>query len=425
MKPQPDARRFWRTRIRERRPIRRRPEDDEEKRDESETTGMALPPASGMRKEKKNMKENRTVPFCLRLMTALAVLGFVTVLPAMPARAAVKLSKTKLTLYVGEVRNLKVKGAKKVTWSSTDKTVASVSSGGAVEAVSAGSAKIRAKAGKKTLTCRVTVKKPQDGVWETAEDGSRFFRLEDGTLATGARNIEGTTYIFAEDGRLADGQKRRVTKVGEEYYCSGKSGAAYPGWHVVDEKLYYAEKNGRVKTNTTVDGIALTEDGSAKDGTLAGYQKVVSNVVDGLTNEGMSKSQKLRACWKYITGSRFRYSSIYPKRSKKNWFKKTASSMLRNKKGNCYSFACAFAAMAYDIGYEPWVICGRVSGSRDHARDGLTRHSWVWLNRRHYDPEGQFKGWYRGCYGSSGYRIRHTIQNYTRYSDGKVKKKRP
>ena len=59
-----------------------------------------------------------------------------------------------------------------------------------------------------------------------------------------------------------------------------------------------------------------------------------------------------------------------------------------------------FAALAREIGYDPYVICGRVPGSRDGAGDGYTRHSWVIINGLHYDPEGQAKGWHTGVYGA-------------------------
>ena len=73
------------------------------------------------------------------------------------------------------------------------------------------------------------------------------------------------------------------------------------------------------------------------------------------------------------------------------------------------------AEEANAVGYESYVVCGRVSGSRDHARDGLTRHAWVRIGGLNYDPEGQFAGWYRGCYGASGYRIRHTVQRTVKF----------
>ena len=72
--------------------------------------------------------------------------------------AKLKLSKTKATLTVGKTLKLKVKGAKKVKWSSNNSGVASVSSKGVVKAKRVGSAKITAKVKKKKLTCKITVK---------------------------------------------------------------------------------------------------------------------------------------------------------------------------------------------------------------------------------------------------------------------------
>lgn len=125
----------------------------------------------------------------------------------------------------------------------------------------------------------------------------------------------------------------------------------------------------------------------------------------------MSRAQKRRACWNYmVRRGRFHYALKYPNLSKKGWQRATALNMLSTKSGNCYSFACGFAALTKEIGDRPVVICGRVSGRRDHASDGMTRHSWVQIGGRNYDPEGQFAGWARGIYGSAGYRVRHSIQ---------------
>lgn len=73
--------------------------------------------------------------------------------------ASVKLNKSALSLNVGQSSTLKVSGTKsKVTWSSSNKSIATVSSKGKVTAKQAGSATIKAKVGKKTLKCKVTVK---------------------------------------------------------------------------------------------------------------------------------------------------------------------------------------------------------------------------------------------------------------------------
>lgn len=84
--------------------------------------------------------------------------------------------------------------------------------------------------------------------------------------------------------------------------------------------------------------------------------------------------------------------------------------------GDCYGFACTFAAMAREIGYNPYVVLGRVSGTRDGAADGLTSHGWVIIDGCYYDPEAQFAGWYRGVYGSSSYDINHQIKSIVRFA---------
>lgn len=70
--------------------------------------------------------------------------------------ASVKISKTKMTLGVGESSTLKVTGtSKKAKWSSSKKSVATVSSSGKVTAKKAGTATIKAKVGSKTYSCKV------------------------------------------------------------------------------------------------------------------------------------------------------------------------------------------------------------------------------------------------------------------------------
>ncbi len=84
--------------------------------------------------------------------------------PSLPlqveAATAIKLNKTKLTLNVGTSYRLKLNTTKKVTWSTSSKTVATVSSTGYVKAKKKGTATIYAKVGTKRYTCKVTVKQP-------------------------------------------------------------------------------------------------------------------------------------------------------------------------------------------------------------------------------------------------------------------------
>lgn len=77
--------------------------------------------------------------------------------------SSIKLSKSSLSLKVGEKSTLTVTinpsnaTDKKVTWSSSNKSVATVDSNGKVVAVGPGTAVITAKVGNKTVTCTVTV----------------------------------------------------------------------------------------------------------------------------------------------------------------------------------------------------------------------------------------------------------------------------
>ena len=104
-------------------------------------------------KSRKNGIRKGVLAVLICVCGALAAAGF-----AESVQAAPRLNKKELTLYVGEQYRLRVKGTKKkVTWSSSAKNTVSVKKG-KVTARKAGKAVITAKAGKKSLKCRVTVK---------------------------------------------------------------------------------------------------------------------------------------------------------------------------------------------------------------------------------------------------------------------------
>lgn len=96
----------------------------------------------------------------LKLLTIFAValtLVFTTTITA--SAASVKLNKSKATLYVGQTVTLKVQNTSNtVKWSTSKKSVATVSAKGKVTAKKAGTAKITAKVNGKKYTCKITVK---------------------------------------------------------------------------------------------------------------------------------------------------------------------------------------------------------------------------------------------------------------------------
>lgn len=96
----------------------------------------------------------------------LALMMIFSVFPATQVNAATKpkLSKTRITMTVGQSKKLKVKGiskkrAKRIKWKSSKKKVVTVTKTGKLKARKAGKAVITAKVGKKKLKCKVVVKR--------------------------------------------------------------------------------------------------------------------------------------------------------------------------------------------------------------------------------------------------------------------------
>ena len=95
------------------------------------------------------------------ILSGLILLLVVSTLGICDAASKPKLNITSKTIYTKQTCQLSLKNTKKnVTWSSSDKKVAKVSSKGIVTGVKKGSATIVAKCAGKKYECQITVKKP-------------------------------------------------------------------------------------------------------------------------------------------------------------------------------------------------------------------------------------------------------------------------
>ena len=94
------------------------------------------------------------------LMSLLLILSTMSIIAfSATAASTPKLSKTAVTIYYKASTTLKVTGySKTVKWSSSNTKVAKVTSKGVVTGAGLGTATVTAKAGNKTLKCKVTVK---------------------------------------------------------------------------------------------------------------------------------------------------------------------------------------------------------------------------------------------------------------------------
>lgn len=236
--------------------------------------------------------------------------------------------------------------------------------------------------------------------------GRRYFD-KNGNAVSGIVKFGKTYYFFYYHScELRNFKKPREVTIHGVTYCVDKNGTAYTGWRQAGDRYRYYQENGLPCTNTTKDDVKLDKDGYTSPDITTERKEFIAvtikarEIVSEITNDSMTQSQKLRACWNYMVGGRFYYAGVYPNMAVDGWQRKLALNMLSTHGGNCYGFACAFAALAKACGYEPYVVAGLCPGSRDGRADGLTRHCCVMINGLWYDPEAQYAGWSRGIYAA-------------------------
>ncbi len=144
------------------------------------------------------------------------LLFLVAVLFCVPASKlqakAPKLSRKKLTMTVGQKKTLKVKNTKKkVTWKSGKPKVVRVSRKGVLTAKKAGKAVVKAKVGKKTLKCTVTVKKKSGGKDNKKDENKLPVSYAD--QESGECRVKGDIYYIRTDGYQKDAKYPKGTLI--------------------------------------------------------------------------------------------------------------------------------------------------------------------------------------------------------------------
>ncbi len=151
-----------------------------------------------------------TKKFSCGCLSAALIVASLAGSPANVQAASPKLNKTSATLAVGKKVTLKVQNIKKgaaIKWSSTDKSIAAVSSKGVVTAKAAGKAIVKATVSKKTLKCKITVEE-ESGSSTNSKDISELLagKSYKGTAGTDQGSMDVMTITFNEDG-TAEGSK--------------------------------------------------------------------------------------------------------------------------------------------------------------------------------------------------------------------------
>ncbi len=189
-------------------------------------------------------------------------------------------------------------------------------------------------------------------------------------------------------------------------------GTLRKGWHLKNEQLYHTEKKGIIQAGKKVDGVRINKKGWAKANAknlkkVSKYslELMAASVAASVAGSAGSRSDKLRRIWNFMSsGGNFYYIRVGEDFDPSS-ARSRAMNMLKNRGGNCFDFACAFAALCEAVGYDAYVVYGIVAS----ASGGTTTHGWVYLSGvGYFDVEGEFAGWGRGVYGYGNNPYRET-----------------
>ena len=241
--------------------------------------------------------------------------------------------------------------------------------------------------------------KPIKNKWKKIKGKYYWFKSNGVAAHDGHCGVNGIFYVFNKNAqRVAPGKKAIVKVNGVKYFVDAK-GKAVTGWNELNGKMYYVHRNGKCATSETVGGIRFNKYGYASNLTQARCKMAARNFIARHSSAGMSNHDKFYSCFRYIMAytNFVGYMDPTPEEFKtKGWVYKYALQMFQNGlTGNCYGIASSVAAIAKELGYEPYVIT---------IPDG---HSFVMIDGRYYD---NMYGTLFGAYTRPAYTIEHKIK---------------
>ena len=172
-----------------------------------------------------NMKRNLKKIFSIFLAVVLLLSSIISFNTESVNAATPKLNKTKITLAVGKSTNLKVSDTnKKVKWSTSDRTIVTVSEKGRVTGKNVGTAIITAKVGKKNLQCKVTVKVALNRTKAVIAKNDYITLYLQGAVAKSFKSSNKKIATVSKNGKVVGKRKGRATITvvdtnGKKYIC--------------------------------------------------------------------------------------------------------------------------------------------------------------------------------------------------------------
>ena len=193
-----------------------------------------------------------------------------------------------------------------------------------------------------------------------------WVQLGQGTAEPDGNSVKHWSY-FGGNGWLRVGMQTMSTSANPD--GNNKVHLSYfggNGWLVENKSFDFNSKKFIADTKGWV-----TEVKSEHEKTLARAIELVAKV----TNENMSKEQKLRACYNHIRDDYREYNPRIPHYAGEGWHITYANDIFINKGGNCMSVAAALAYMAKAVGFENVYAVNS------------TGHGWAEVDGKVYDAE--------------------------------------
>ena len=155
------------------------------------------------------------------------------------------------------------------------------------------------------------------------------------------------------------------------------TGKSSKGWVITSDGQRKYRKNSKAVKDCRYRAPNSKKLSSGQRSDLRAYQRA-RRIVNGITNSHMSKSEKLKVCYKWLIRSNGSGGWRRLSDGGNYWYAINANDLFEHRRGDCISYACAMAYMAKVIGYNNVNVCSRDTRAGNH-------HTWTEINGRVYD----------------------------------------
>ncbi len=193
--------------------------------------------------------------------------------------------------------------------------------------------------------------------------------------------ISNTKYY--RNGVLADG---KITVNGQTYNFA--KGLFRSGYQKINGKRYYYNSKGVVVKNTIVGSKSEGWYYADKNGVCCESEEMRLAAEYMMTYcKGDTLDEKMKSGFLYMAKN-FPYNRTYDHPKKASDLPALAIDLFKNKKGNCFRYAAAFACTARIAGYRSRVVIGDTLGSPHGWTEVLVNGEWLIC-----DPDAQLPGY--------------------------------